>query len=92
VTAAAAAAEAGKEAGAEGESNMQQLYGLWQTEEFIRRAVDGKVPRNERGNVEVPPLAKSMPLGEHLCYMLSSSRDDQGIIGCRGCPQTAVMS
>lgn len=45
-------------------NSMQQLYGLWQTEEFVRQAVAGKVPRNERGNVEVPPLAKTMPLGE----------------------------
>lgn len=46
------------------DNNMQRLYGLWQTVAFVRRAEDGKVPRNERGNVEVPPLAKSLPLGE----------------------------
>lgn len=65
-TAAAAASGAGgtQEEAAEGDSSMQQLYGLWQTDEFVRRAQDGKVPRNERGNVEVPPLAKTMPLGE----------------------------
>jgi xeroderma pigmentosum group C-complementing protein len=66
---AAAAAAAGDQAGdKEGsgavDSNMQQLYGLWQTDAFVRRAVDGKVPRNQRGNVEVPPLAKSLPEGE----------------------------
>jgi xeroderma pigmentosum group C-complementing protein len=63
--AAAAAAEAagGEEEGAAADSNSQRLYGLWQTDEFVRRAQDGKVPRNERGNVEVPPFAKSLPLG-----------------------------
>jgi xeroderma pigmentosum group C-complementing protein len=60
----AAAAAGGQDEGGAGDSSMQQLYGLWQTDAFVRRAVDGKVPRNERGNVEVPPLAKSMPVGE----------------------------
>jgi hypothetical protein len=83
VTAAAAAAAAGKEEGPEGDSNMQQLYGLWQTEEFIRRAVDGKVPRNERGNVEVPPLAKSMPIGEHISYLhLGRNKGVKDAPGC----------
>jgi xeroderma pigmentosum group C-complementing protein len=63
--AATAAASGGQDEGGEGDSSMmQQLYGLWQTDAFLRRAVDGKVPRNERGNVEVPPLTKAMPLGE----------------------------
>jgi hypothetical protein len=46
------------------------LYGLWQTEAWEPPpAVDGKVPRNEHGNVEVPPFAKSLPKGE-TCAVL----------------------
>jgi xeroderma pigmentosum group C-complementing protein len=60
--AAAAAAAAGGEGAA---AAMQELYGLWQTEEWEPPpAVDGKVPRNEHGNVEVPPFANSLPRGE----------------------------
>lgn len=47
----------------EGEG-MTQLYGDWQTRELILKgAENGKVPRNERGNVEVPPFAHAMPPG-----------------------------
>jgi hypothetical protein len=42
-----------------------KLYGLWQTQEWVApAAAGGKVPKNERGNVEVPPLTKSLPTGE----------------------------
>ena len=40
------------------------LYGLWQTEAWMPPAAkDGVVPKNERGNVEVPPFAKALPGG-----------------------------
>ena len=43
---------------------LLQLYGLWQTEEYEPPAAEnGVVPRNERGNVEAPPFAKSLPRG-----------------------------
>ncbi len=54
----AAAAAAG-----EGGEGMTKLYGKWQADPHVPRAVDGKVPRNERGNVEVPPCAAVMPIG-----------------------------
>jgi len=48
----------------DGEVVMTQLYGDWQTRELILKgAENGKVPRNERGNVEVPPFAHAMPPG-----------------------------
>lgn len=56
-----AAAAAGGEGAA---AALQQLYGLWQTEPWEPPpAVDGKVPRNEHGNVEVPPFALQLPKG-----------------------------
>lgn len=43
---------------------MTDLYGLWQTRPWAPpAAVDGRVPRNERGNVEVPPFVKALPAG-----------------------------
>ncbi|KXZ44021.1 hypothetical protein GPECTOR_75g745 [Gonium pectorale] len=40
------------------------LYGRWQTDPWVPpAAADGIVPKNERGNVECPPLAPSLPLG-----------------------------
>jgi xeroderma pigmentosum group C-complementing protein len=47
---------------------MTSLYGFWQTEPWEPpAAADGRVPRNERGNVEVPPFAKALPKGtRHL--------------------------
>lgn len=40
------------------------FYGYWQTEEWTPPAAkDGKVPKNERGNVEVPPFAAALPIG-----------------------------
>lgn len=44
------------------------LYGLWQTDEWTPPAAEGgRVPRNERGNVEVPPFARALPPGtRHL--------------------------
>jgi xeroderma pigmentosum group C-complementing protein len=57
-------------AGGEASQQQQLLYGLWQTEAWEPPpAVDGKVPRNEHGNVEVPPFAKSLPKGE-TCAVL----------------------
>jgi xeroderma pigmentosum group C-complementing protein len=66
---AAAAAAAAAGGGDSDASAMQQLYGLWQTEEWEPpAAVDGKVPRNEHGNVEVPPFTKSLPKGVCAAY------------------------
>ncbi|KAF8070964.1 RAD4 [Scenedesmus sp. PABB004] len=46
------------------EQATQALYGLWQTEPWAPpAAVDGKVPRNEHGNVEAPPFAAALPEG-----------------------------
>lgn len=40
------------------------LYGHWQTEPWQPpAAAGGRVPRNERGNVEVPPFARALPPG-----------------------------
>eukprot|EP01025_Chloroclados_australasicus_P056271 TRINITY_DN6936_c0_g1_i2.p2 TRINITY_DN6936_c0_g1~~TRINITY_DN6936_c0_g1_i2.p2 ORF type:complete len:255 (-),score=46.23 TRINITY_DN6936_c0_g1_i2:435-1199(-) len=46
------------------------LYGYWQTQVWQAPiAVDGKVPQNEFGNVECPPLLPSLPIGtQHLQY------------------------
>lgn len=68
-TPAAAAAAADGDQGPEKDDNMQRLYGLWQTEAFVRRAEDGKVPKNDRGNIEVPPFAKALPLGEPVVHL-----------------------
>lgn len=66
--AAAAAAGSGPAAAGGESTDMQLLYGLWQTEEWEPPpAVDGKVPRNEHGNVEVPPFAKVLPTGGSDC-------------------------
>ena len=41
-----------------------ELFGLWQTEPWTPPAAqNGIVPKNERGNVEVPPFAKALPGG-----------------------------
>lgn len=46
------------------EQPITKLYGFWQTEAWEAPvAVDGIVPKNERGNVEVPPLAQALPVG-----------------------------
>jgi hypothetical protein len=75
--AAAAGGQAGDKEGSEAvDSSMQQLYGLWQTDAFVRRAVDGKVPCNQRGNVEVPPLAKDLPIGELTSRVWTSPATD----------------
>jgi xeroderma pigmentosum group C-complementing protein len=40
------------------------MFGEWQTEEWTPPAAqNGRVPRNEHGNVEVPPFAKALPVG-----------------------------
>lgn len=61
------AAAAGQDVNAaEGEvtGDTVKLYGYWQTDPWVPpAAVDGKVPKNERGNVEVPPFAKALPAG-----------------------------
>ena len=42
--------------------NATKLYGLWQTVPYnAPAALDGKVPKNERGNVQVPPFVTAMP-------------------------------
>lgn len=44
--------------------NVSAFYGEWQTREWAPPpAVGGNVPKNERGNVEVPPFASSLPAG-----------------------------
>lgn len=43
---------------------MTSLYGVWQTDPWTApRAEGGRVPRNERGNVECPPLVAALPGG-----------------------------
>lgn len=43
---------------------MSRYYAEWQTEPWCPPAAkDGKVPKNDRGNVEVPPFAFQMPPG-----------------------------
>ena len=40
------------------------FYGFWQTVEWRpAAAVGGVVPRNEHGNVEVPPFVSALPEG-----------------------------
>ena len=44
--------------------DMSKFYGFWQTKEWCPpSASGGKVPKNDRGNVEVPPLAAALPTG-----------------------------
>lgn len=46
------------------EAPTTALYGHWQTEPWEPPAAEGgRVPRNERGNVEAPPFAKALPRG-----------------------------
>lgn len=55
------AATAGAEGGGE---PVSKLYGFWQTAPWEAPvAVGGMVPKNDRGNVEVPPLTQSLPIG-----------------------------
>lgn len=43
-----------------------QLFGLWQTQGWQAPiAVDGVVPKNDRGNVHVPPFASALP---QVCF------------------------
>ena len=43
---------------------MSRYYAEWQTEPWCPPAAkDGKVPKNDRGNVEVPPFAFQLPPG-----------------------------
>jgi len=96
---AAAAADDGDQ-GPEKGDNMQRLYGLWQTEPFVRRAEDGKVPKNDRGNIEVPPFAKALPLGEPVVHLaiqtawwrlsLRKSQSSQIVSTFRPCTDTVV--
>lgn len=45
-------------------ASFSSFYGHWQTVAYEPPAArDGIVPKNERGNVEVPPLNKLMPRG-----------------------------
>lgn len=47
-----------------------KLYGIWQTDKWQAPvAMNGIVPKNDYGNVEVPPLCGSVPIGTvHLNY------------------------
>ncbi len=43
---------------------MNRLYGHWQTEAWAPKpATGGHVPKNERGQVDVPPFALALPEG-----------------------------
>lgn len=61
-----------QEGGGEGEGEAgptSNLYGRWQADSYIARAENGKVPKNARGNIEVPPFASALPIGcVHLQY------------------------
>ena len=47
------------------QKGMNRLYGHWQTAEWAPpQATGGRVPKNERGQVDVPPFAKTLPQGE----------------------------
>ena len=51
------------------DTEVTKLYGDWQTEEWILpKAENGRVPKNEHGNVLCPPLAFALPRvgGSHL--------------------------
>ncbi|GAB4822170.1 hypothetical protein N2152v2_009216 [Parachlorella kessleri] len=48
----------------DGIGELTCLYGVWQTKPWAPpAAAGGKVPRNERGNVEAPPFAAALPVG-----------------------------
>lgn len=49
---------------------VTRLYGEWQTVAWAPPAArDGQVPKNERGNVNVPPYAQALPAGTvHLRF------------------------
>ena len=45
-------------------ATLSSFYGQWQTKEWKpQAAANGRVPRNERGNVEVPPFTAALPEG-----------------------------
>ena len=60
--------------GTSGSANAPEvkLYGYWQTHPWVPPVAQGGiVPKNERGNVEVPPLVKELPGGTvHLALPL----------------------
>ena len=46
------------------QKGMNRLYGHWQTLPWAPEpATDGRVPKNERGQVDVPPFALALPQG-----------------------------
>ncbi|KAL4536811.1 hypothetical protein Ndes2437B_g06215 [Nannochloris sp. 'desiccata'] len=46
------------------DEELSDFYGIWQTKPWVPdAAVNGRVPKNERGNVEVPPFASALPSG-----------------------------
>ena len=64
---------------------MNRLYGHWQTAAWAPpQATNGRVPKNERGQVDVPPFALTLPQGATdavrcQCYLtpaLSAVRAD----------------
>ena len=58
------AADAADEAGAVRGSTGSPLFGLWQTEPWRPASVvEGRVPRNEYGNIECPPFVPALPEG-----------------------------
>lgn len=48
----------------EADGKKAELYGPWQTRPWAPPpACNGIVPRNDRGNIEVPPFAAELPQG-----------------------------
>lgn len=48
---------------------VTRLYGEWQTVAWAPPAAkDGQVPKNERGNVNVPPYALALPAGANATF------------------------
>jgi hypothetical protein len=63
-----------EEDGAAGEG-VTRLYGEWQTVAWAPPAArDGVVPKNERGNVNVPPFAQALPAGATLACCVTTLR------------------
>ena len=65
-------------------ATLSSFYGPWQTKAWkAQAAANGRVPRNERGNVEVPPFTSAMPEGtvRHAAVGWPGSRCKPGAVG-----------
>ncbi len=59
------------------QKGMNRLYGHWQTAEWAPpQATGGRVPKNERGQVDVPPFAKTLPQGKLRARVESAIQTD----------------